>query len=1608
MVDIKQDIKETVGKAISISRVLAFIFVLFLSLFCIIYVLSKTSLFQNWAKDRIVNLINKESDFKIKIQDIHVDIVNGISLKHALLNDHHQDTLFYGGNLTIGLRQSLISLFSNSLYIKDVEIDSSVFKIISYHSEERNSLNHFLYQIKPKSKSSKSVPFLFFLETISAKSFRYQRVYEESSRYEDYYVGSLGATIEELNTNAGFLRFGKVVLSEPNISVVKKIALRDSVHRNIAIIDTIPSEVVDPDIKCSLPFVVQIKSALIKNGSFAYRNENNAFEHFDTTKLPSMDFNDFQVVDINSSLTGFIYNDLDFFGSMNFFNAKSSSGLTIKNIKINNGAVTSKYVNLQNFIIETDKSILKDTLELKYSKYESYLNFVDAIFINFKSKNSKVAVEDIAQFFSKIADDAFFIKNKDQTFKLSGTVFGKVNSLKIPKLDFEFGDKIKFTGNFASRNLAKFGEEILNIKADKFQSSIKNLQDIFPGFKVPTNLVNIGNFTFRGNFDGYIGDFVSYGKFTTDLGIANTDINLNFRNGNTKATYSGALELVDFELGTIIGIPDLKQVNLKTVLRNGVGLTWESLNADLTANLESAVFKNNVYRNLNFNGNFNNSLLDGKLKMDDEFIKFSFEGKISEIRNSPFFQFNANVAHLDLQKLNLTKEPFIAKASIDINMKGKSIDEAIGKLKLKDIVLRDQNKDQALLIENLDVQVEQVGIDKKLIVDSEFGKIAAEGKFVLSDLLKDIKGILKSNIPSLPFGENQNLNHIDLSYTIRFVNSRKLLTYLNIPVKSDLAIFEGKLNSDQKLLTVNSNVTDFEYQGIKIKNFKLLSEWNNTAISSKLYADKVNFFDRLTVPNVNLLQNGNSTQSMVSLYSLDSDQVSKKYEMIGLVKHNSKFISLEIPSNQFLFDDVFWYISSKHSLAYSNGNLFFKNFSFTDSTRYISVANYDQKGLKLNVDGFDIAVVNQFINAKGLALSGLFNFELTLENYFKLVNIRATANVFQFHVNKSNYGPLQLSLFLPNENSQLNVEFLNQFRDYKISGMGTVNVPIAKNYKYPKYDAEILLELLNTPAKYLEDYIPGISKTKGSLDGHVFLNLINKRLLLTGELEAKKLSTKINYLGAVVNCNQGKIALNRDLIQFNNIKLADELNNPMLLNGYLKHKNLSSFTVDCNVSSDKALILNTTKDDNPNYYGYGLCKFDASFLGDLSKVNINISAISLKGSKLVIPVNYDQSADSKDFVSFVKNEQIDSVKIVKPLDVRGMNLKMNISVFEDSEVQIVFDEDAGDVMKSFGRGNLQINSLRDNTFSMTGDYIVERGQYLFTLLNVVNKPFQILRGGTIKWTGDPLNANINLIAKYEGLYSTVYSFIEEYLFDQADVYDEAKSRTQIDLSMNLNGSLLKPDISFKLAFPTLTGDLKNYTDIKLKEMDANPDLLNQQVFGLLVFGTFLNTANPFQTSLIQNTGINTLSEMLSSQFSLFVTNLLSEAFNNVDFISGVDFNVAYDVVEDPIVSQNRIDQGEFVFTYRQRLWNDQWAVTLGGNYKTTPSIYGNTNFTPESVIEWNTPINGLKLRIYYKSDDSFLGIKHKVGSGVTYRREFDSFSDFKNALKERFRKKDGT
>ena len=52
-------------------------------------------------------------------------------------------------------------------------------------------------------------------------------------------------------------------------------------------------------------------------------------------------------------------------------------------------------------------------------------------------------------------------------------------------------------------------------------------------------------------------------------------------------------------------------------------------------------------------------------------------------------------------------------------------------------------------------------------------------------------------------------------------------------------------------------------------------------------------------------------------------------------------------------------------------------------------------------------------------------------------------------------------------------------------------------------------------------------------------------------------------------------------------------------------------------------------------------------------------------------------------------------------------------------------------------------------FNMYGNYIIDEGDYLFTLQNIINKHFRVERCGSIRWTGNPYDADINVQAIYE-------------------------------------------------------------------------------------------------------------------------------------------------------------------------------------------------------------------------------------------------------------------
>jgi len=114
-------------------------------------------------------------------------------------------------------------------------------------------------------------------------------------------------------------------------------------------------------------------------------------------------------------------------------------------------------------------------------------------------------------------------------------------------------------------------------------------------------------------------------------------------------------------------------------------------------------------------------------------------------------------------------------------------------------------------------------------------------------------------------------------------------------------------------------------------------------------------------------------------------------------------------------------------------------------------------------------------------------------------------------------------------------------------------------------------------------------------------------------------------------------------------------------------------------------------------------------------------------------------------------------------------------------------------MRSHGTGNIsiEINSL--GNFIMRGDYTIQSGDYLFTLKNLINKKFILEPGGIISWTGNPMDANIDIKAIYK-VRAALYNLL---VTEQGP---EFKKRIPIECQLYLKGKLLHPISGMKYIY----------------------------------------------------------------------------------------------------------------------------------------------------------------------------------------------------------------
>ncbi|MCB0655147.1 MAG: translocation/assembly module TamB domain-containing protein, partial [Saprospiraceae bacterium] len=1338
---------------------------------------------------------------------------------------------------------------------------------------------------------------------------------------------------------------------------------------------------------------------LLNGGHFKMDDERRASQYG-----PGMDYRHIDVTDIDIDANDLHIQDLNFSGRLNQL-AGQSDDFVIQKLSCPEVRVTSTETELLGFKLQTSRSSIQDTLRLHYQEYPDWQNFVDRIRIDFQLNQSSLGLQDLVYFAPPLSDVSFFKDNIEEKVQLSGWFEGPVSRINATNLDIQIPGLFALNGDVSTRNIQDKERTLLNVKLNQLLTRMATIRKLFPGMQLPPDFDKLANLEFTGRFDGYYQDFVAYGALSTALGRAEMDMRLNATKGRDAAEYSGQLELLAFDLGKWVGTSDLGKVSLSAEVKNGHGLRKENLDALIDANVSSLEYRNYQYRNAIMKGRLQRNRFDGDFSIADANIDLSFNGLIDFSDSIPDLAFNARVERLATKPLNLTQKDLDISGNIHFNVRGIDPNRFIGEIVAENLLI-EKGLEENYALKQLKIQARNQDQLRFLTVDSDLGSGSMQGDFLLTKTIPFLKKSFNDYYPDYgaKFGwDSVQVTEIPTYFTLDFQlnDPKSWFNLINLPIhQMHNASLTAHFDNRSGTFASKVQIPELSWADAHFQNVAFAWDGGPDSTDFKLQLDSSHLAPTIPLDYLHVDGHIRNNQTHFQIQTADLVRFLDGINIEGDFEPSPEGYNIWLDPQDLMLFGTPWQLDAGNHIFLGNRRINLENFVLQSGEQSIELRSEGSQGLVVDVQQFPVGWIDSVWVYDKLNFAGNANLYFSLKNVFDWKDLNIKGEMDQLKINGDPYGQVFLSVSRANTEDAYAAFLKIEDVDKRFSISGFLH---PKSEDNPEMTVDLKGAMTKYPLKIGEYFLAGsISETTGTLDGDITLTGPLSKMVMLGSAKIRQGETKIDYLGTKYYMYDQTVNIRENLFDFTGMQLSDALGNRATATGGIEHDHLHNFRLNARIISPKIMALNTTKKDNSAYYGKAIGRLDCTFRGPFNAVDIYVNATTSAGTTLSIPISYATTTSTDDFITFVS---FDSTKNTPPSRVvtnEGLDFRMDLAVTEEAEINIIFDEAKGDVIRGKGTANLQIEMSRTGQFEMRGLYEISEGNYLFTF-GVINKPFIVYRGGTIRWSGDPYAAEINLDAEYRGLQANMANFLAEYA-NQISSNASYNINTPVQLILHLTGDLLQPNISFDLAFPELTGELKSYADAKLNILKSDPNALNNQVLSLFLFGNFIPSNNiTLSNQFFSNSGANTLSQWVSNQLSIFLTDLISEAVSEYGFISGVDFDINWNLYSQLNTSAERaITQGgsEVQLHFRNRLFNDRLALNFGANFVNDSPINGTYIAGDFSLEYYITQDRRLALRLYQRPEETIEGRRNKFGMGLTYRKEFDNLFDFRKHLSE--------
>jgi hypothetical protein len=956
----------------------------------------------------------------------------------------------------------------------------------------------------------------------------------------------------------------------------------------------------------------------------------------------------------------------------------------------------------------------------------------------------------------------------------------------------------------------------------------------------------------------------------------------------------------------------------------------------------------------------------------------------------PEFDFTLNLADADLYKLNLDKADTTASLSMLLtsNFRGNSIDNLDGEIKLLNSNIVRQGKN----LELYDFSIRTFTRNNKpaLSLRTDFVDAELEGYYNFAGLKSMVSNSLSSIMPSLfPVKAPETVNDNNFNFKITFSNTDKLNEFFNTGLKiADDSYIKGSVTPDT-VISIDGFSPALSFKNIVFSDLKLQANSSGSSLKAGINSSS------LLLPGNTDLKGFRIDLNMAPdkfVFNVNWDNKSDVQPEKGNItargsieesvrREGKPVLKIEIDSTAIYTGDDLWKID-RSAIRIDSSAIAVNRIHISSAGKFydiyggVSVNPADT--LHLQFRGIDISPLN-FIGKQAenpdttkinLEIAGILDGKIALTNVYKNLLLESNISVNDFSILGSHYGTVSIRSAYDYSRKVVDIYGGNNLGGTKMFEVNGYYDPLLKKIDLGATAIHLPVEALNPLLKIFASNIHGFTSGKVTLYGNP------GNLMMKGAVLAENVSMKINYLQTSYKLNDS-VRFDSKGFRFSNVKFADEEGKLGSINGYVYHKNFRDYAADLTVNMGKdMLVLNTRQKDNPMFYGKvyasGVTKIKTS--PDL--LSFDISAKTGNNSKFYIPLTNKLSVTEHPFISFIDSAQIkqnnQKPKQAAPKQL-GLDINIDLTITADAEAELIFDPTVGDKITGSGTGTLNINLNPKGDFTITGDYNIERGEYLFTMKNILNKRFQIENGGKISFNGPLDDAEVDLLAKYRKFNTSLYPVVPQSEFKEQSV--------SVEPQLILTGRLFNPNVKFEINLPNADEQTKTY----LQNAISTEEEMSRQFLFLLVMQRFYTEQNLQNTPNVNDIGTAsmavTTTEMLSNQLS----NWISQISDN--------FNLGFQYRP----GEKSLNSDELNVAFQTQIFDNN--VTINGNLDYGGSIYGvsGTNNTEQITGDFDAEFritDKVRFKVFNRFNDVTLYKgPYTQGIGILFKQDFKKFTD---------------